>query len=71
VRRRPGGDVPPAELLTFYGRGYATAQEWERAFDAFHEARAAWLAMHGLTELEVAGFGYTVVGDCPFDPASI
>ncbi len=46
-RDAPGaGAVPPAELVTFDGRGFATAAEWDEAFDAFCDARDAWEAAH-------------------------
>jgi hypothetical protein len=72
VRRRPDPDVPPLELLVFCGRPYATAQAWEAAFEAWHEARAAWAAGRGLRESEVPAFDtYTIDGRCPFDPAAL
>jgi hypothetical protein len=72
MRRLLSHEVPPAELLVFDGRGYATAAEWESAFEEWHAARAGWLAARGLSEFDVPGFGaYRVDGDCPFDPSAI
>ncbi|MGO9382178.1 MAG: hypothetical protein ACLP4W_08780 [Mycobacterium sp.] len=69
MRRRPDSEAPPAELLTFHGRRYVTAAEWEAAFAAFHAARAEWLAGHGVSEFDAPG--YTVDGDCPFDKTAL
>ena len=49
MRRRYDDDtVPPPELLVFDGRGFATAGEWETAFDEWHQARNRWLSVRGL-----------------------
>ena len=53
---------PPAELTVFDGRGFATAAEWNAAYDEFCDACHAWEAEHPGVELPEQ-----VLGECPFD----
>lgn len=63
MRRRPNDSAPSEELLLFDGREFVTGAEWEAAFDAWHEARARWLARHpGVVDLP-----QRVLSDCPWD----
>jgi hypothetical protein len=70
MRRRYDDDtVPPPELLVFDGRGFATAGEWETAFDEWHQARNRWLSERGLPA-DALPLG-VIDGDCPFDASAI
>ena len=69
MRRRLDDSVPPRELLVFQGRDYATAEQWEAAFDAWHQARARWLSLRGLPEDALPP--QRIDGDCPFDASRI
>jgi hypothetical protein len=69
MRRRLDGSVPPRELLVFQGRAYATAAEWEAAFEEWHQARARWLSLRELPEDALPPT--RVDGDCPFDESQI
>ncbi|MFV1500797.1 hypothetical protein [Mycobacterium kansasii] len=66
MRRRVDESAPSVDVLVFDGREFTTAQAWESAFDAWHEARAAWEVRHPGVELPC-----TVLSDCPFDPRTI
>lgn len=64
MRRRTDGTAPPADLLTFDGRGYQTPEEWEAAFGEFNAARDRWCGERGLQDsaLPIP----KVVGECPW-----
>jgi hypothetical protein len=53
---------PPAELVTFDGREFTTAAEWEAAFVAWCTAREAWEAQHPGVDLPER-----ILSECPFD----
>ena len=59
--RRLDDAPPPAELLTFDGRGYPTALQWLEAFKAWCDARRAWEQQHPGMMLQK-----TVLGACPW-----
>lgn len=69
MRRRLDGSAPPAELLVFNGRQFATAAEWESAFAEWRRARERWLSLRGLPQEALPP--QRIDGECPFDPSSI
>jgi hypothetical protein len=61
--------VGPPDLVTFDGREYATASEWEAAFDAFRETRERWRVERGLPEDALPI--WRTIRDCPWDQSLI
>ncbi|MFV8319927.1 hypothetical protein [Mycobacterium sp. 23] len=66
MRRRVDDSAPTVDLLVFDGREFGTAQAWEAAFYAWHEARDNWVARHPSSELP-----QQVLSNCPWDPGAI
>ena len=56
------GPQYPPDLLTFDGREHTYPRDWEAAYSAWTDARAAWEAEHPDETLPK-----TVLSNCPFD----
>jgi hypothetical protein len=65
MRRRTEDDVIPHDLTVFDGK-FATAAEWNAAFDIWWDARELWEAAHPGVVLPKR-----IVNGCPFDSDAI